>query len=478
MDAGAGDQGLGVAGDVEDGDFGAGGVGGDLHGEEDAVGVIVGLALGEGDVDLLVAVEVGDGDAEAALGVGGGEGAGLQAEVAAAVVEDEAVVVAEQAGDDEVGVAVGVDVEEGDHVVVAGDVGVGGPELGGGVVEAAHAVAEEDVLGVAGAVVDGDEVDEVVAVEVDRLELVVVAELGQLIAGVGELAGAVVVEQEGAAAGLAGDEDVEVVIVVDVGEVHLPRPGDLDLRHVGGGGVGEGAGAVAEPQLGDGSLGAGVPGAPVGEDDVEVAVGVDVGELEVADAGHLLGDLGGVVGEVALAVAEVQPALVAEAVADDEVDVAVAVDVTGLDDAGLAGHREHLGADVLEGLAGALVEEDAALLGALGGAVAGAVGDEDVDQAVAVDVGELELVGPLLGDTDRAGGGVLPGGREGDARETEGQERESLPGTHARAVPRTAARVRHVASTRASTRASYSRVMPLAWQTDWSCFCSVASSFL
>jgi hypothetical protein len=30
------------------------------------------------------------------------------------------------------------------------------------------------------------------------------------------------VEQEGAAAGLAGDEDVEVVIVVDVGEVHLP----------------------------------------------------------------------------------------------------------------------------------------------------------------------------------------------------------------------------------------------------------------
>jgi hypothetical protein len=84
--------------------------------------------------------------------------------VAAAVVEQQAVVVAEQAADHEVGVAVGLVVEERDHVVVARHVGVVRPQVGGRVVKPAQAVADEDVLARHRAVVDRDQVDEPVAV--------------------------------------------------------------------------------------------------------------------------------------------------------------------------------------------------------------------------------------------------------------------------------------------------------------------------
>jgi hypothetical protein len=103
------------------------------------------------------------------------------------------------------------------------------------VVEAAVGVVDEDAVAAAGAVVQGDEVEEVVAVEVDRLDVEGAEALGDVVGGdVGEHAGAVVGEQEHAllGAGEAGDDDVEVPVVVDVDELEVPGPADLVERHV------------------------------------------------------------------------------------------------------------------------------------------------------------------------------------------------------------------------------------------------------
>jgi len=72
------------------------------------------------------------------------------------------------------------------------------------------------------AIVDRDQVQEAVAVEVHRLELVVVGVGGEASRVLGERSRAVVAEQAPASTALAGDDDVEVGVVVGVDELETP----------------------------------------------------------------------------------------------------------------------------------------------------------------------------------------------------------------------------------------------------------------
>ena len=96
----------------------------------------------------------------------------------------------------------------------------------------------------------------------------------------------------------------------------------------------------------------------------------------------------------------------------------VPVEVAGLDHAGEVGRgAEDLGAPLLEGLAGAAVQEGAVGLGVAGLGVVAAVGEQQVDAAVPVEVGEFDLVGPLgCRRKEVAGGVVSEGGGHGSGR--------------------------------------------------------------
>jgi hypothetical protein len=112
--------------------------------------------------------------------------------------------------------------------------------------------------------------------------------------------------------------------------------------------------------------------------------------------------------EAPAAEAAEQAALRLERRADEHVGVAVAVDVAHLDHARQEQRvAEHLRGD-LRPLAGGDVAEHAARHRRSRAFVVAAVGEQHVDAAVAVDVGQFDLVGPLGGGADRLGGDVAP----------------------------------------------------------------------
>ena len=370
------------------------------------------LVLRHRHVEHAVVVEVGE---DQRVGAGGrrGEGEGVLLEGAVLVLE-QAVRVGlaglERAGD-EVGAAVGVVVEEGAHVVEAGGVLELGPHDVGLVDEGAVGVIDEDAVAAAGAVAQGDEVEEAVLVEVDRLDIEGADALWHVVEGdVGELAAAVVGEQPDAVlrAREAGDGDVEVKVVVDVDELEVPGPADLVERHVVEGHVLEHGGAdlveaagVADllPQEGGAALGERRVAdrrlrAPVGEDHVEVAVAVDVAELEVTDAGVARREVEvRLIGEAADAVVDEDLARLLPGDAEDDVVVAVAVDIPRRDRAAVEAGTdpEHLAAHVGHSEAGVVEERLLRRVGAgITLVVAAAVGEHEVDPAVAVEVGGVD----------------------------------------------------------------------------------------
>jgi hypothetical protein len=118
-----------------------------------------------------VAVEVADREAERAARVVRRRRRG-EREHAGAIVDQQAIV-AERA-DEQIGIAVGIDVEERGDVVVGARVrraGEPGRRLVG---EVTGAIVDQQDLAQVGAVVDGHEIEIAVAVDVHRLELVVV----------------------------------------------------------------------------------------------------------------------------------------------------------------------------------------------------------------------------------------------------------------------------------------------------------------
>jgi hypothetical protein len=351
-------------------------------------------------------------------------------------VVDQQPIRAAQRANHEVGIAIRVVVEERNHVVVLAHVGRRRPPRLGGVAEAALAVVPEHVLAAAGAVPADDlavvhrhQVEEAVAVQVHRLELVVVGVLRQTARVVREGAGAIVAEQIAPPAPLAGDEDVEVRVVVHVGQLEVPREAHLDVGHARAGGIREPAGAVVEPQACPAALVRHVvAGAPVGQHQVQVAVAVHVARLQVADAErHRRQVSRGDLFEPSLAAAKVQAALRLVGRADDDVGNAVAVEIPCLDDARKVRRRaQHLRRRLPEAEAGPEIQEYLVRLGRAGRRVVAAVGEQQVGPPVSVEVGNLHLVGPEPGLADGLVGHVHPqrtcgwrglgGGRPGERR--------------------------------------------------------------
>src|SRR4051812_39668118 len=98
------------------------------------------------------------------------------------------------------------------------------------------------------AIVDGNEIEICVAVEVHRLKIVVVGELRQSVfRGVNKHPGAVILKEKAAFTPLAGNEDIEVIIVVNIDQLKLPGEFDQTRGHVSAGSIGEMSCTIVEP---------------------------------------------------------------------------------------------------------------------------------------------------------------------------------------------------------------------------------------
>ena len=106
---------------------------------------------------------------------------------------------------------------------------------------------------------------------------------------------------------------------------------------------------------------------------------------------------------------EEQPALRLIGRADDDVDDAVAVQIARLDHARQVGRgtKDLLGR-LDEPRAGAAVEEHLVRLGRARRRIVAAVGKQQIGPAVVVEIGDLDLVRPVLRVADRRRGDVDP----------------------------------------------------------------------
>ncbi|MCY0989893.1 hypothetical protein OV203_22330 [Nannocystis sp. ILAH1] len=331
------------------------------------------------------------------------------------------------------------------------------------------------------AVGQSDEIEVAVAVEVGGREggVDVLAE-GRLQGGDrvdGEVAGAVVLQREGLARAARGEDDVEVEVAVEVEELEVEGPGDEGLRAERelGLAVAEVAVAVAEPQAQRATDVVGVAerwmDAPVGGEDVEVTVAVEVAELEIADVAGRAGE--DVVADEGAVVVEEEVALPVEVDADDEVGVAVAVDVAGLDDIGVVGFFEDAG-PLAEALALVVAQQLIGLgVGVAAGGAAAAVGEDEVDEAVGVEVDELDLLRHALDSGQQAGWIDLPGrrggGRGDDCEEPCEQERATRHGDlrgHCRWVLRAGWRASTSIAGQIASVPSATEAYLDAWRTD------------
>ena len=95
--------------------------------------------------------------------------------------------------------------------------------------------------------------------------------------------------------------------------------------------------------------------------------------------------------------------------ADEDIDVTVAVEISRLDDPRQVGRStEYLLGAFLEPLAGATIQENSVHFRVSRLGVVAAVGEQQINEAVAVEVGELDLVGPPGGLAEHVGGDVDP----------------------------------------------------------------------
>ena len=340
------------------------------------------VAVGGGKVDVAVVVVVEEGGAPGEAGVADAGRLGVVGESAVAVVAVEAIPAAEGPG----------------MVGVVGDIGNEPVEIAVGVVVAegrAHAV---EVGADAG---------------------------GERAVGEGAVA---VVPKKLAGFEIRGEGQVHVAVAVEVDEPWRVAIGavlaiDVDAR--GGGDVFEAAGLGGAKVAQQPRLRIGDEIAPVAGNEVEVAVVVvvaEAGALAAADdaVGEGRGMAGAGVGEIAAAVVEIE---VIASVADGghvEVEVAVVVDVAGDDAVGVGGEdeagRRRAG---FERAVAKVAVEDVVVVEA---------GEDEVDVAVAVEVarrgaaGEERFSGE---DVDQLGVGmnVVDAGSGGDVGESDGGDR-------------------------------------------------------
>ena len=186
-----------------------------------------------------------------------------------------------------------------------------------------------------GTVVDSDEIQEAVAIEVDRRELVVVAESGDPgIGRIGERAGAVVHEQVAAVAELARSGDVEVPVVVDVDELEVPAEGDERVGHRSAlTSTKPAAPSFSQSWTRPPSL-SGPPVAPVREHHVQVTIAVHVAEPRSPMLSSAAGSCVSVTSAHAASLIQQEPGLAVVGRAEHDLVEAIGVQVGDADDAG------------------------------------------------------------------------------------------------------------------------------------------------
>ena len=383
-----------------------------------------GAGAGHQQLERAIAVEVG-GHRAAAARPGGAVAEGNRRMEAAVAV----------AGEDPVAVAVGAAGVEQDQVEVAVEVEVA-QEGAGGAAEGVQGRGEARVRLVGPALplqqqqrrvgaAQEQQVLAAVLVEVAADQAVAVAGAGQgreAVAGVAVAADAVV-EEDLVVGAVVEEQQVEVAVVVEVGEGHR-QGGPVAAVDAGSGrDVEEAAVAVVAPQgVGGAAPGSvGRPEARHGEVEVAVVVGVGPGG---ADAGPVAaGDAagGGDVGEGAAAVVAVEP--VGTGPAQEQVGVAVLVVVAeeGADGAPAVDAAVGHGGEVAP-----LVEIERAAAAFAGGR------EEQVEVAVAVDVGHRGA--GTEGRRAGAGGAAGPAGLTGGAAVEPGQRRPVPEGGRLRQV--------------------------------------------
>ena len=328
--------------------------------------------------------------------------------MAGAVVEQHPLVAAER-GDGRVHVAVAVDVDARDAVVVPARVARHPHRRLVG--EMRRAVVDQELLGVAGPGVVDPEIEIAVAVDVAGDGAVLEPRLRrERRRRVGEDAGAVVDPQQ-RFVGVQIDEQIEIVIPVGVEEIEIDglttRPArELPRRHLG-----ELAGAVVEVEVRRSRRRA---HPAVAHEQIEVAVAVDVAEARRARVRVEVRQARRRVVHEGSPVVEEEHVGVAPRARDVEIHVTVAVDIPGraladvarvpLDD-GLRAVAEH---------ARSIVQVDRERLRDPLLEVPISVGKEDVEIAVAVDVRHLHVVGPA---TDLGPRATLDAERVGDLLE-------------------------------------------------------------
>ena len=210
-------------------------------------------------------------------------------------------------------------------------------------------------------VIDRGQIEIAVVVEIHRLVVVVVCIRGQRARIFLEPTGAVVDEQAAARAALARHQHVEVPVVVVVSELDVPGKAHEGFGHTGVGAVLESPVAQIEPQSRTPpDIVHVVAGSPVGEHDVEIAVGVHIPNLEIANRRRTLRKMCGCDFRVFTTSRTQEEATLGFIGRSDEyVGEAVAGDITHLDDPRDVGRRsEDALGGLLKGLLRPPIQED------------------------------------------------------------------------------------------------------------------------
>ena len=346
------------------------------------------LALKRHDVVVPVAVQIADHQIQRGVRHGLEDAHGQRERAAGVAIQ--LLARRPQSGDQQVEVSVVVEVQEFAVVVVL--IGIraqAGADVG---VAAAPVVFEQDV-GVAAVAVGAHEVE--VTVAVDVAEIVGVAGAVRRHAAVDRVGAAAVVTVEPAVVGArAGGLDVQVEVAVDVAEDAVHVVADATEGELRGRDVGEVAVAVVFVQA---VLAAGeAAGRARREEQVQVAVVVHVPELAARAGQRDRREPGRPFrGEETAAVVDQQVGQVVEVLRQHDVQVAVVVAVPELDAAVQAGQST----GPCKGLVGedtaAVVDVDADQLRCARSGEVAAVGEDDVQVAVAIQIAEGGLVGEL-----------------------------------------------------------------------------------
>jgi len=218
-------------------------------------------------------------------------------------------------------------------------------------------------------------------------------------------------------------DEVEIEVPIEISEDAVHRFADKLLGQALVGLVGVEAGAVVDPQLSLTRTEA--RGATAGEPQIEVAIVVYIAKRAVRTGDvHRRKERGGFVAEETLPIVDQQPLLAEEIVGNRQVEVAIVVDIAELDIATVAHQVSDPGDRLVGEGATAVVDHDADSLHLLRRGESAAVSKGEVEIAVTIDIRDCHLTGVFVGigeacraDIDELLAVYHPGGDRDDPQE-------------------------------------------------------------